>query len=58
VAAAYGRAAIARIRARKSFGVSSNGRHGDFISRALKVALIIGIATATIGVDDVSNCKA
>ena len=58
MAAAYVRAAIARIRARKSFGASSNGMHGDFISRALKVARIIGIATETIGAGDVSNGKA
>jgi len=58
VSAACGRADFARIRAQKSFGASSNDRHGDSISRALKVAQIIGIATETIGAGDVSNGKA
>jgi hypothetical protein len=57
VAGASVRGAIARTRARGSFGASGNGRLDDFISRALKVAPIIETATRTIGADAVSCGK-
>ena len=55
MAAAYGRGAFARIRARESFGASSNGRLGDIISKVLKAVRIIAIAIETIGVGSASS---
>lgn len=55
VAAAYGRGAIVPIRARESFGASSNGRLGDVINKALKAVRIIEIAIETIGVGCASS---
>jgi len=49
---------IARIRARESFATKSKGGPGEFISRALKVAQIIEIATETIGAGSVRSGKA
>ena len=53
--AATDRDAIARIRARKSCDASDNGRPGVFISKALKGAQIIEIATEIIGAEFVSS---
>jgi hypothetical protein len=58
VPAARSRGAIARSRARESFAASSKGRLGEFISKALKVARIIEIATETIGAGSVRSGKA
>jgi hypothetical protein len=58
VPAARSRGAIARIRARESFEASSSDGLVNFISKALKVAQIIAIATGTIGAESVSSSRA